>query len=809
MRTNRLVLNLAFPLLTIVLSLLAATPGLVSVRIVPSEANLSGADASQRFVVLGTYDDGLERDVTSGSLFRLSDAHRAKLDPNGRVTAVADGTATLEAKFAGHATKAVIRIENSQREAPVSFERDIVPIFTKNGCNSSRCHGGVKGKGGFKLSMDGIAADEDYPWIVKGGGYQVLTAEPKGPPQPRINPKQPEQSLLLLKPTFALPHGGGKRFEIGSNDYQVILNWIGNGARFLNDGETASARVKRIEALPDETVLDLGAKRQILITAYLSNGRREDVTGKAAYESLNPEIAKVTAEGLVEAVRAGETAVLIRSHGRTLNARVGVVAKPLDNYHQIARLNFIDDHVFGKLRKLHIIPSEISSDAEFLRRICLDLTGTLPPPHRAREFIADQDPQKREKLIETLLSSPEYVDFWTYRFAGLFQATPKFRAPRTNAYWEWVRQSVEDNKPYDQIAREFIGAQGYEGPSLHYAGKEPIERLVAEQVRLFLGRRLDCAQCHNHPFDVSWTQDQFWGMAAFFGRLTRTGWSSDNVVYDDAAGQEIDLGAMGVKSLAFMKVTHPRTGKEVAPRFFDGRLLALDRYSDLRTELAKQLTSHPYFAEATVNRIWNYFFGRGIVNPIDDFRADNPPTDPALLHALARDFEKHGYDLKHLLRVIAHSRTYQLSSRPNEANREDNANYSHALNRPLEAEVLMDAISDATGVTELFQAGGGQAPPGVRAINLKVPTASRFLDVFGRRSLDSKANLVQALHMLAGSIYTEKLAKPGGRIDRLLQIGASDRSIIEELYLATLCRLPLIEENHRLVVECVGVTAAG
>jgi hypothetical protein len=375
----------------------------------------------------------------------------------------------------------------------------------------------------------------------------------------------------------------------------------------------------------------------------------------------------------------------------------------------------------------------------------------------------------------------------------------------SDAYWDWIRDSIAQNKPYSQLARERLAAQGYDGPSRHYPlfGKvAPVETLVAEQLRLFLGRRLDCAQCHNHPYE-SWSQNQFWGLAAFFGGMKATLREGTNqVIYDDSEGQEVDYDVQGTT----LKIIHPRSGEEVPPTFLDGRVLPESRRFDRRMELAKWMTSHPSFAEAIVNRMWSYFFGRGIVDPVDDFRLTAPPTHPELLQALARDFEQHGYDLKHLIRMIVSSTTYQLSSIPNETNQDDTINYSHALPRPLVAEVLLDVISSVTGVPEIFSRVTARAPFGTRAINIKVPHRwpTRFLEIYGwslREELperDGSPTLSQALHRLVGSAYTEKLFQKGSRLDQLLEKGISDRKIIEELYLVALSRFPSQEERTEL-----------
>jgi len=786
---------------------------LLSLRLVPQNVTLWGAKATQRFLVLGEFTDGLERDVSSQSHFSISDSEKAKVDAAGRVMALADGVAVLTATFRDRLANTNIRVESSQEKRPFSFSRDIGGIFTRQGCNDSNCHGGVKGQAGFKLSLNASYPKADYKWIVEGGTYQVMTAE-SGPKNPRINLKEPEQSLLLLKPTMSIPHGGGKRFDLNSEDYAAILQWIRSGAAYGEDSEGGIARVQRLEALPSEAAIVPKGTHQLLVTAILSNGRREDITHQVRFNSNNPEIVKVTSEGRVEAVRTGETAVMIRTAGHAVSATFAVIAQPISNYPKVSRRNFIDEQVFAKLRKFNIVPSELSSDTEFLRRVCLDLTGTLPPPQRVREFVASKDPQKRDKLIEILLNSPEYVDYWTFRFADLFRVgviANAYSSKDSQAYWEWIRASLAENQPYDQTARERIAAVGNSAPSRHFMPntdpRQP-ENKMAEQVRVFMGRRLDCAQCHNHPYEA-WSQDQFWGMAAFFGRMNQLG--VGGALYDDPTGQETEeMETDGV--LETRKVIHPRTKEEVQPTFLDGQVLPEMGRSDLRMKLAEWMTSHPYFSEAAVNRMWSYFFGRGIVDPVDDFRSTNPPTHPDLLKSLAEDFKDHGYNLKHLFRQIVHSRTYQLSSKSNETNKDDGIDYSHALPRPLDAEVLLDAICQVTGVPEIFEhlsgriALAGRLPVGTRAINVKEPDIypSQFLDLYGRQDRqrviqrDTRADLKQALHQLAGPVYTDKLTQKGGRVERLLKSGATNQEIIEELYLVALSRFPVAKEYAEL-----------
>ncbi len=774
-------------------------PALLSARIFPESATLREKGASQRFLVIGRFADGLERDLTSASQFGLGDTGLASVDEAGKVSALADGETELKAEIQGHTLRAAVRVVDSGRETPLSFERAVSPVLTKTGCNGSGCHGGVKGRGGFKLSLNSLNPRDDYDWIVRGGVYHVLSPEAGEPLVPRIDLAEPAESLLLKKPTFAIPHGGGPRFDTDSQEYEAIANWIRNGAPFEPEGGVSVPRIEQVAVHPEEIVLDGEGVHRLAVTARLSDGRTRDISDEVRYESQNRAVAKVDADGVVTAVKTGETNVLVRAAGHTVHARIGVIAEPISDYPEVPEWNFIDRHVIAKLKRFHLIPSELSDDSEFLRRVCLDVIGTLPPPNRVREFLEDPDPDKRNKLIEILLDSPEFVDFWTFRFSDLLRVVqePNY----SQLYWEWIRSSVASDKPYDQMARERLDAQGRDRPSRHYyENNSQPERILSEELRVYTGRRFDCAQCHDHPFEP-WSQDQFWGLAAFFGNLDFIGYY--DIAFDNPAGGYGDKGKAG-------PLKHPRKKTVVQPAFLDGTTLPEELRPNQRRELAKWLTSHPYFAEAFVNRIWGYFFGRGIVDPVDDFKASNPPTHPELLKELAADFRENGHNLKRLIRTIAQSRTYQLTSRPNRNNRGDLVNYSHFLPRPLEAEVLLDAISHVAGVPEVFhekpESPEGQPPPGTRAIQLKAPVRyfSHFLDLYGRPmryavpERDAGPSVSQALHLYAGKTYTEKLTREDGRISQLVQEETPQGDIIEHLYLASLSRLPTGEEKDQL-----------
>ena len=777
----------------------AAPPTLLSLRIVPEDIHLSGLNPSQQVLVLGRYSDGLERDLTGDSPLLLGSAEMAAVGRQGQLTALAEGNTTVQARVANRSATAGLTVQSLKTPPPFSFQHNIGGILTKRGCNDSSCHAGVKGRGGFKLSLNALDPKEDYRWIVKGGIYQVMSLESAGPESPRIDLSQPENSLLLRKPTLLLPHGGGERLTAGSSDYRTLLDWIQSGAPY--ERRDSEAEVERVTLFPEERVLDAEGTQQVLVTAHLADGRTRDLTHQASYQSSNEEVVTVTDSGRVRARTTGETTLIVRTAGHTVSARFGVISEPFHADPSPTPHNFIDDFVFGKLSRFQIPASQLSSDAEFLRRVCLDLTGTLPPPGRVREFIASRDPRKRTKLIDALLDSPEYVDYWTFRFGRLFRvaAGAVGGAEHAYTYWRWVWENIAQNNSYREIALERLAAQGYGGPSRHflsYGEEAKAADIMPEEVRVFLGRRLDCAQCHDHPYE-QWSQDQFWGLASFFGQISRTEWTGfgASVLFDDPAGRQPDFG----ESAETVKVIHPRRKHLVKPAFLNGQAIASEGIGHPRREFARWVTEHPYFAETLVNRMWGYLFGRGLVDPVDDFRSTNPPTHPDLLKALAEDCRRNGYDLKQVLRRITRSRTYQLASTPSESNRQDTLNYSHFIPKPLEAEVLLDAISQVTGVPEIFENGqGGQAPPGTRAIQLEVPDIypSDFLQMYGRPNLlqipeiKASPSLNQALHMLVGKTYTEKISRKGGRLDRLIQEDASHGEVIQELYLAALSRFP-------------------
>ena len=795
-----------------------AEEALVSLRIVPDPAELSGAGASQQYLAIATNGEGAEIDVTDQAEWTVDGPASAELRGKARAFGLADGETRMRATLEGLSAQSKLRVSGSGERQPFSFAREITGILTRRGCNGSGCHGGVKGQAGFKLSNNGVHPRDDYKWIVEGGTFHVLTDEQDGPATPRIDLESPASSLLLRKATMEIPHGGGPRFEKGSDDYAAILAWIEKGAPYGENGAADERKIVQLEVYPEELTLEPGRVRRLLVTAHYEDGRTEDFTHKVLFESADSGIARISPGGRVEAAAPGETAVMIKAAGQQVRVGVGVVGAPIEHYPDVPRNSYIDEEVFSKLRRFNLVPSELSSDSEFLRRVCLDLTGRLPPPARVRAFLADSSPDKRAHVVEALLDSPEYVDYWAFRLADVFRVAmfqtginPKW----SQNYFEWIRDAVDGNRPLDEVARERITAQGYSPASRHYLPYlviPPPQDMMAEQMRVFFGRRFDCAQCHDHPYE-QWTQDQFWGLAAFFGPMFKLGGGTSSVVFDFPHGDEV---AADVASPKELRVVHPRTKEAVEPAFLDGRMAPFEEYEFPRRELAQWITSHEFFAEATANRIWSHFFGRGLVDPVDDFRSTNPPTHPALLKRLAEDFVAGDYRLQPLMRRIVLSRTYQLSSTPNETNAADRINYSHARPRALDAEILLDAIGDVTGVERRFKVGtnrgiwkGGTAPKGTRAVELKEGDLypSPFFDAFGRPNRfsiperDPSPKLAQALHLLAGTTYNQDLWKPGARVYDLVQTGATDEQIVEELYLAAFARTPTAAEQAAIEAQ--------
>jgi hypothetical protein len=669
-------------------------------------------------------------------------------------------------------------------DAPdATFRNHIIPMMTKIGCSSGACHGALAGKGGLKLSLRGYDPESDH---------FVLTRQAQGR---RIDKLDPAHSLMLLKPTRTIPHGGGRRIEPGSADYQVLANWIASGAPGPRSDDV---RIQRLELSPPAATLKPGDTRQINVRASYSDGHAEDVTRWARFNSTEELVATVDPDGNVKVAGHGETAITVYFSNLVAVTRI---TSPLPNkldakvFANAERRNFIDELALKKLESLHIPPSPLCNDYEFIRRVCLDTTGTLPTPEEVQAFVADKTADKRAKLIDRLLQRPEYVDYWTYKWSDvLLISTRKLQQPAMWAFYQYLRESVADNKPWDRFAREILTATGSNlenGAANYYVLHKDVSEINEATSLTFMGMSITCCRCHNHPLE-KWTQDQYWSMANLFSRVALKNGDRNGEVF--------------VQATPSGDVPHLRRGFPMPPTPLDAKPLPLDNAADRRAYFVDWLTAadNPYFAKALVNRVWHNFLGRGLVEAEDDLRQTNPPTNPELFDALAKDFIAHSYDVKYLIRLILNSATYQRSANPLPENITDDRFYSHYLVRRLSAEVILDAYSEITGVPTDFAIYFDARPvynfpKGRRAIQLPdVRVASTFLDSFGRpervqtcsceRQQDSSVS--QALHLNNGQTLNDKLRSKNSRVEQWLNEKIGDEEAIRRTFLLALSRPP-------------------
>ena len=759
-----------------------------SIAVYPARVALSGPEATQRLVVVGTFADGSTRDVSGEARIEVSDATVVKAD--GMVLSpVADGSKAVTVRVGSAEATVAVEVARSSAPRVVSFRHEVMPILTKLGCNQGACHGGQHGKGGFRLSLLGFEPALDHTQIVK-------SAEGR-----RVTPFAPEESLLLLKPTLALAHGGGKRLEPESPEYDLIRLWLEQGAPEPADADPS---VTSVAVFPDRRVMESGDAQRLVAVATLSDGTQRDVTARAKFDALNEAVAKVDAAGLTKAVGQGESNVLVRYQGHAALARVTVPFG--QRSFAFPAKNVIDEKAAAKWRSLGLAPSPPCTDGEFLRRAMLDCIGTTPTPDEVEAFTNDADPEKRTKLVDRLLDRPEYVDFWTLKWGDILRVNgEKLGKQGMLAFNLWLRSAFRENAPVDRMVKELVTAQGSiftNGPANFFRVATGPDDLAETTAQVFMGVRLQCAKCHHHPFEA-YGQDDYYGLAAYFARVRSKG------------SQE--FGLFGGEQVVFVAkagdVFQPRTGKKMAPRPLNAE--PADDPVDRRRALARWLTdgSNPWLARNVVNRYWGYLMGKGLVNPIDDLRVTNPPSNPELLDALAAEFVKGGFDLKKLLRLILTSNVYQLSAFPTPDNRLDTTFFTHYTLKRLTAEQLLDAVNFATGTTEKFPL----QPAGTRAISLPDTTyPSYFLDTFGRpqrvqaceceRSGDP--TLGQALNLMNGDLVNRKVAQPGGRLARLLRDPKlTDETLVRALYAVTFGREPTapeVDAARGLIAEAPG-----
>lgn len=768
-----------------------ALPPIVDLQVYPAQLELNGIRDSRRLLVSGKTAEGRLIDVTSQAKV-TADGTVATVDEDGYIAPKAAGAGKVTIAVAGKQIDVPVTVKDIA-SAPVSFVRDVMPAMSKVGCNAGTCHGAQDGKAGFKLSLRGYDPEFDYNALVDD-----LSGR-------RFNRSVPSQSLMLLKPTQGVPHVGGFLFDEDSRYYKLIQQWIAEGCQF--DKQT---RVEKLEVFPVDPVLEREGEKQLLVVvARYPDGTSRDVTREAVFSSSNFNVASVgntgATLGQVEALRRGETAILVRYEGAYATGRITVLGDRTGYaWVDSPEYNYVDKHVNNKLKQMKILPSDLCTDAEFLRRLSLDLTGVPSSAEQVRQFLADtrDSKTKREAKIDEFLSGSDYVDHWTLKWSDLLLSNRKYITEKgVWAYRNWIRSALATNLPYDRFVAELVTANGstFEHPATNYyrISREP--RIVMENMtQVFLGTRFSCNRCHDHPFE-KWTQNQYYQLSAFFAGVGRKPGSTteEEVIYPLRAAEQ---------------VVNPRNNVAVAAAFpftFTGNQ---DAPGDLRQRLAHWLTAkeNPYFATSLVNRYWSYLNGRGIIDPVDDIRSGNPPSNPELLKALADDFVAHGMDLKQLIRTIVQSHTYQRSFQTNKWNEDDAENYSHMQPRRLTAEQLFDAIVVASGSPVNLPG----VPAGFRATQLPDSNVQiGFLDMFGRPPREipceceraADVSLAQTLNLINGPTIAEAIVHPQGLIARTLASGADDKALVETIYLSVLNRVPTEDEFKKSAEYIAGV----
>ena len=779
-------------------SALLAADQPTGLSLAPGKFELRGNRAQQQLVISGMFTADDTRDLTSG--VTLTSSNPAVLKIEGTLAKpVADGTAQVTATLGGLTASAEVTVKEMAMPSPVSFKNEMLAALTKASCNMGACHGSPSGKGGFRLSLR--AFDPTIDTLTLRSEFM----------QRRINPVQPDESLLIKKPLMDVAHGGGRRIKKGDPVHRVFHGWIGEGLRLDADNV---AEVTKIEVFPNKRVFrPAGSQQQLIVMATFADGSMRDVTPLTVFSSSNEQVASVNENGLVSKGGRGETAVLARFLDKMATSQITFLEDvPGFAWNNPAEHNFVDNLVFEKLKQLQILPSDLCSDEEFLRRAYLDVTGRLPTIEETTAYLANQTLDKRNLLIDQLVESDDFADFWTLKWSDILRSnSKKITAVGTQKFRRWVYDSIRTDKPFDQFARELLTASGsvFENPAANYwrASRDPNDA-VETTAQLFLGIRIQCAKCHNHPFE-RWSQDNYYGIAAAFTRIARQ--------KGDTAEEEI------IYPMATGEITQPRTGKQMKVHLLLKGDVDDVAGQDRREVFANWLTSpeNPFFARSAVNRIWGHLLGRGIVETVDDFRDSNPPSNAKLLDELASQFAKNNFSQKWVVKTVLKSRTYQLSSRKNNFNKDDEIYNSHANTRLLSAEQLLDSICQVTNVPETF-AG---LPAGTRAVSLAdPPTDHYFLKIFGQPQREmacqcersNESNLSQALQMINGPTVHGKLRADAGRIAIFIKENKPDDEVITTLYLSALSRKPTqaeldaakrhiaAQQDRRLALEDVG-----
>lgn len=746
---------------------------------------IRGRNARKQLIVTGSYRSGQQHDATHDVTYSMSDPKIAKVDADGLVTPLSDGNVSITAKSNNGKTATIeLTIAQCQQELPVNFVDEVVPIFTRLGCNAGGCHGKSDGQNGFKLSLLGFYPEDDYEYLVH---------EQQGR---RIFPADPEFSLLLQKPANQVPHGGGKLMEPGSYEWELISNWIAQGSPNSSEEDPT---IQRIEVVPPVREMNTGGQQQLSVVAHYSDGSLRDVTRLAAYEANQPDMAHPDSSGRVTILDTpGETAVMVRFQGQVAVFRA-IIPQGLPVETLPPEQTFIDGMVFARLKQLGIPASGLCDDATFIRRATIDITGRLPTADQARQFIDDPSADKRDRLIDRLVDSPGYADYFANKWASVLRNkrrnTNDIRY--TYRFHDWIRNQLDKNTPYDEFVRSILTASGTaetHPPVAWYRELRTPSVQMEDTAQLFLGMRLGCAKCHHHPFE-RWSQQDYYGFEAFF---TQVSMKVSN--YNPETNRPDSVSLNGKLAQA----RNPRTKLTVKPTGLGGQPLDIAEWDDARHHLVDWMAApeNPFFSRALVNRYWKHFFGRGIVDPEDDLRVTNPPSNPELIAALEKHFIDKGFDMKDLVRTICKSSVYQLSSEPTESNKADAQNFSRFYPRRLPAEVLYDSINHVADVPASFNG----VPRGTLAIQLPDNGFDNyFLQVFGKPEAESacecerspEANLAQSLHLLNSSDVQNRLQSGTGRAANFAKDSDTENQAkITELYLWAFSRKPTVSERE-------------
>ncbi|GAA4429776.1 DUF1549 domain-containing protein [Bremerella cremea] len=766
-------------LLCLVASTAQAETAIRKIDVYPSSIELLTKRDSQHYVVVATRDDDVTLDVTAQATVALAEEGKVKREGN-LLLPVADGETMLKVEYAGHKVEVPVKVEKATEERPVSFHLDVMSVFMRAGCNTGSCHGAARGKDGFRLSLFGFDPAGDYFRVTREQATR------------RVNLADPESSLLIEKAIGSVPHTGGKLFEKDSDYYATLLRWLETGAQ-PDQGEVP--RCNKIEIYPPKAVLEgEGAQQAFIVKAFYADGTTRDVTDLTVFQSNNDNSAPIDQNGLCTASKRGEAFVMARFDTHTVGSQVIVLPKDLQYEKPQVAGNYIDELVGAKLHKLRIVPSEMCTDEEFLRRATVDITGLLPTEEEYTTFMADTSGDKRAKLVDRLLERKEFSEIWAMRWAELLMIKSTNNVSEKSAflYNSWLTDQISNDVPLDQMVRELLSASGgtFSNPATNYYEIERDTLKTAENVaQVFMGLRTQCAQCHNHPFD-RWTMDDYYGFAAFFAQIGRKNTEDyrERIVYDRRGGD----------------VRHLVDNRVMPPKFLGGVEPNLEN-RDRREVLAEWLTApeNPYFATSVANRVWASFFGVGIVDPVDDVRVSNPASNPELYQKLGDKLIEYNYDFKKLVRDICASQAYQRTTVPNDSNKTDTKNFAYAQVRRIPAEQLLDCISLATNHDEKF----GGLPLGSRAVQIADgKTSSYFLTTFGRSQRETVCSceastsptLSQALHMLNGSATQDKIAR-GKLVEGWVKEGLTEDQIIDKIFVRCLSRKPTSEEKEKLV----------